>query len=361
LKAIERIVVAPDSFKGSLSAMQVAERMALGLARVLPCRIDRFAMADGGEGTIEAVLATRPATRHRDYVANAVGGQSSAIFATLEGPDHLSALLEVAQVVALPNAPGTVEQRSSFGVGQQIKRALDLGAREILVGLGGSSTNDAGVGLLGALGARFKTAAREVIEPRLRQVKLVALSDIDNPLCGEHGATQVYGPQKGVAETQVRLFDGWIAHFAARAESALRRHCTETPGAGAAGGIGWALQLIGATAKSGALAVAEITGLDAALAESDWVLTGEGRSDAQTLRGKVPVAVSQLAHRHGVPVTLLSGGIAEGSAAALTRYFDGCFSIVSRPMDLATAIDRAADLLSDAAEQLSRLRSAKPR
>ena len=376
---MRRIVVAPDSFKGSLGALEVADRIAAGIARVLPeSRIDRFAMADGGEGSIDAVLATRHGQRHLEPAADAMGTAMPAQFATLEEGGRVAALLEVAQVIALPKAPGSVEQRSSYGVGQQLRRALDLGVRQVFVGLGGSSTNEAGVGLLAALGVRFtgadgrpieRPALRDLehivaadfagLDARLRDVRLLALTDIDSPLCGDTGATAMFGPQKGVAREQVALYDGWIGRFAALCEPAAGRRAASLPGAGAAGGIGWALQLIGAEARSGALAIAEMNGLDAALEGADWALTGEGRSDAQTLRGKAPLAVAQLARRRGTPVTLLSGAIAADCVRSLSAHFDGCFSIIPRPMTLEAAIGHAGELLADAAEQLTRLRVAR--
>ena len=337
-------------------------------------------MADGGEGSIDAVLATRRGERHVEPVANAVGAPTAAQFATLDDGGRLTALLEVAKVVALPGAPGSVEQRSSYGVGQQLRRALELGARSVLVGLGGSSTNEAGVGLLAALGARFtgrdgrtieRPALRDLehivaadfaeLDARLGGVRLLALSDIDSPLCGAAGATAVFGPQKGVAAERVAIYDGWIGRFAALCEAAAGRPVANSPGAGAAGGIGWALQLLGAEARSGAMVIAEMNGLDAALAGADWALTGEGRSDAQTLRGKAPLAVAQLARRHATAVTLLSGAIAADSLRALAAHFDGCFSIIPRPMPLELAIEHAGELLADAAEQLTRLRVARRR
>jgi glycerate kinase len=248
----------------------------------------------------------------------------------------------------------------------------------VLVALGGSSTNEAGAGLLAALGARFTGRDGRAIErpalcdlehivtvdfaqldARLAGVRLAALSDIDSPLCGAAGATAVFGPQKGVASERVALYDGWIGHFAALCEAALGRQVANCAGAGAAGGLGWALQLLGAEAKSGAIAIAEMNGLDAALAGADWALTGEGRSDAQTLRGKAPLAVAQLGRRHGTVVTLLSGAIAADSLHALATHFDGCFSIIPRPMALELAIESAGELLADAAEQLTRLRMAR--
>jgi glycerate 2-kinase len=378
---MRRVVVAPDSFKGSLAALEVAGHIAAGIGRVLPeCRVDRFAMADGGEGSIDAVLATRQGQRHVEAVANAVGVPTPAQFATLDDGGRSTALLEVAQVVALPGAPAGVEDRSSYGVGQQLRRALDLGVRSVLVGLGGSSTNEAGAGLLAALGVRFtrvdgrsveRPALRDLehiaavdfagLDPRLSRTRLQALSDIDSPLCGEGGATAVFGLQKGVVAERVAIYDRWIARFAALCESAVGRQAATSPGAGAAGGIGWALQLIGAEAKSGAIAIAEMNGLDAALEGADWALTGEGRSDAQTLRGKVPLVVSQLARRRGTTVTLLCGAIAEGCTRLLAPHFDGCFSIIPRPMALGVAMERTGELLADAAEQLTRLRFAARR
>lgn len=183
----------------------------------------------------------------------------------------------------------------------------------------------------------------------------MAMSDVDNPLCGDEGATAVFGPQKGVAPDQVALLDEALRHFADVLEQALGRHAASQPGAGAAGGLGYALLMLGAQFRSGAETVADHIGLDEALAGADWLITGEGRSDAQTLHGKAPFIASQRARRAGVPTTLLSGGIDRTSLEKLQGSFAGCFSITFGPMSLQEAIAQAPGLLKDSGEQLARL------
>jgi len=287
-----------------------------------------------------------------------------------------SAVVESAAIVGLTDLAGTavaVAERTTLGVGDAILDLLDRGARHFLVALGGSSTNDGGAGLLAALGAKFLDASGDsvppiasqlqriasvdisALDPRVKEAHFVAMSDVDNPLCGEEGATAVFGPQKGVQPEQVAPLDQALAHFASLLEAALGRQASRLPGAGAAGGLGYALLMLGAQFRSGAETVADHIGLDQALAGADWLITGEGRSDAQTLHGKAPFIASQRARRAGVPTTLLSGGIDRKSLEKLQSSFSGCFSIAFGPMSLPDAIAQAPGLLKDSGEQLARL------
>jgi len=193
------------------------------------------------------------------------------------------------------------------------------------------------------------------LDPRLQDIDIIAMSDVDNPLCGESGATAVFGPQKGVRPEQIAQLDGWLGQFAALLEQAAGRQSAQAPGAGAAGGLGYALLMLGAQFQSGAQTVADYIGLDAALENADWMITGEGRSDAQTLHGKAPFIAASRARQAGVPSSLLSGGIERGALAQLQDSFSGCFSIVFGPVALQDAIDNAAGLLQDSAEQMTRL------
>lgn len=367
------VVIAPDSFKGSLSAEEVAAAIGAGIQAAIPgAEVRLRPIADGGEGTLDALMHAG-GERLSVTCRNAAGQAFSAPVGILKDG---SAVVESAAIVGLTDAAGTavpVEQRSTLGVGDAIKALLDRGARHFLVALGGSSTNDGGAGLLAGLGVVFLDADGKVVAPqpaqlhrivrvdasgldaRVREARFVAMSDVDNPLCGEEGATAVFGPQKGVRPEQLGELDGALGHFARVLEAALDRRAATLPGAGAAGGLGYALLMLGAQFRSGAETVADHIGLDDALTGADWLITGEGRSDAQTLHGKAPFIASQRARRLGVPTSLLSGGIDRKSLAQLQTGFSGCFSIVFGPGSLEDAIAQAPQLLQASAEQMARL------
>ncbi|AJX32067.1 glycerate kinase [Burkholderia oklahomensis] len=376
------VVIAPDSFKGSLSAEQVANAIAAGVARARPgAVVRRCPMADGGEGTLDALLA-HGGTRRTLRVPGASLAPRDAAVGLI---DARTAIVETAEIVGITDPAGMsvpVAARSTRGLGDAIRALLDEGVRTFYVALGGSSTNDAGAGLLAGLGLRAFDAHGREIEPtperlahvasidaaeldtRLAEASFVAMSDVDNPLTGEHGATAVFGPQKGVTPAQVAPLDAALDHFATLVEAALGRRPTGTaarrardlPGAGAAGGLGFALHVLGARFEPGAEVVAQQIGLDAALAGANWMITGEGRSDAQTLHGKAPFVACRHARAAGVPATLLSGAIDAAALPQLSDHFDGCFSPAPGPITLDIALRDAARLLENEAEQLTRLR-----
>ena len=368
------VVIAPDSFKGSLSAEQVAQAIASGVARARPDVIVRICpMADGGEGTLDAML-TGGGERRVLSVRGAAGPVREAATGLLGDG---SAIVETAEIVGITDPVGMgvpVEARSSRGMGEAIRALLDLGVRRFFVALGGSSTNDGGAGLLAGLGMKLFDAQGEELEPtpeqlarlarldvaqldaRLADASFVGMSDVDNPLTGEHGATAIFGPQKGVKPEQIASVDAALARFADLLEPAMQRTARNLPGAGAAGGLGFALHMLGAQFEPGAETVARQIGLDAALDGADWLITGEGRSDIQTLHGKAPFIACAHARAVGVPATLLSGGVDSSALPRLAEHFSGCFSPAPGPITLEVAIRDAAHLLANEAEQLTRLR-----
>lgn len=371
-----KVVVAPDSFKGSLPALEAARAMAGGIARAVPdaaCAL--FPMADGGEGTLDAVLHATGGERRVARVPGAAGETIEAAYGVIADAAGPGAVIESAQVVGLPMAGASaVAQRSTRGLGDLLRHCLDQGLRRFMIGLGGSSTNDGGAGVLAALGAHLLDASGRAIEPtpaglaalarvdfsgldpRLGQCDITLMTDVDNPLCGPDGATATFGPQKGVRPEEVALFDARLAQLARLCDAWFGRELSRAPGSGAAGGLGYAFMLLGARRRPGAEVVCELMQLDSAVDTADWVVTGEGRSDAQTLHGKLPLAVSAIARRHGVPVTLISGRIDAAARAALEARFDGCFEAAPEPMPLAQALRDAAQLLTDAAERATRAR-----
>jgi glycerate kinase len=379
------VVLAPDSFKGSLDATDVCAAMAEGLRRVWPAVDLRIRpMADGGEGTLDAVLAAIGDQGSRSQLRVRGAGEETLVAAwgLVSQQQQSVAVIESAQVVGITDAAGMrvpVTQRSTRGVGELIRAVLDSGVRRFMIGLGGSSTNDGGAGLLEALGLRLLDAQGAPVaptpaglatlssvdaasmDPRLREIDVTIMSDVSNPLCGPRGATAIFGPQKGVTDEQVADIDRVLERFATLAERALGTSVSDRPGAGAAGGLGFALQLVGGRFASGARVVADLVGLDDALREADWAITGEGRSDAQTLLGKAPFVVAQAASRAGVPASLLSGALDAKALPELGARFAGCFALPDAPMTLADCIANAAPALANRAEQMARLFEASRR
>ncbi|WP_233863345.1 glycerate kinase [Paraburkholderia adhaesiva] len=368
------VVIAPDSFKGSLSADAVAAAIAEGIRRARPDADIRICpMADGGEGTLDAMLSVG-GERRLIGVRGAAGPTRDAAVGLLRDG---SAVVETAEIVGITDPVGMsvpVTARSTIGMGEAIRALLDDGVRRFYVALGGSSTNDAGAGLLVGLGMQIFDAGGASVEPtpealarvarvdvsgldaRLAEASFVAMSDVDNPLTGDHGATAVFGPQKGVKPDQVALIDASLARFADLVEAALNRRVRDEAGSGAAGGLGFALRILGASFEPGAEVVARQIDLDAALSGANWLITGEGRSDVQTLHGKAPFIACRHAQAANVPATLLSGAIDPVALPRLSEHFSGCFSPAPGPITLDTAIRDAAKLLANEAEQLARLR-----
>ena len=371
-----KIVIAPDSFKDSLSAEKVADAIAAGLADVMPrAQLVKCPMADGGEGTVEAIVAAGNGQLRRNHVQGPLGAPVEAHWGWL--PDSHTAIIEMAEASGLQLLKP--EQRnacitSTFGTGELIKAALDAGARRVILAIGGSATNDAGAGALQALGlglfdaqgnhlprgglALAHVARIEVsgLDPRLAEVRFEIAADVNNPLCGEHGASAIFGPQKGASAEQVRLLDQALGHFADHCANVLPKDVRHEPGSGAAGGLGFAAKaFFGAQFRAGVEVVAELVGLAEAVKGADLVITGEGRFDAQTLRGKTPFGVASIARAEGVPVVVLAGTLGEGYQALYEHGINAAFAIASGPMTLQDACARAAPLLTDRARDIARL------
>jgi glycerate kinase len=371
-----KIVIAPDSFKDSLSAQGVAIAVASGLAEVWPdAELVQCPMADGGEGTIEAVLAACDGQWMSVTVSGPLGVAVDAQWGWLE--QSRTAIIEMAMASGLQLL--TLEQRdacvsSTYGTGELISAALDVGAQRIILAIGGSATNDAGSGMLSALGARFldadgrrvmpgglallqvQTIELDNLDPRLRDVRFEVAADVDNPLCGLHGASHIFGPQKGASPQQVLELDAALGHFADQSAAVLGRDLRDNPGCGAAGGMGFAAKAyLNATFRPGVDVVADLVGLAQALDGADLVITGEGRFDAQTLRGKTPFGVAKIAQRKGVPVIVLAGTLGEGYAELYRHGISAAFAVTSGPMTLDHACRNAADLLHDRARDLARV------
>ena len=370
-----KIVIAPDSFKESLSAPEVALAIERGIKRALPqATVVRVPMADGGEGTVEAVLGATTSERRVNTVLDALGRPIDATWARLpEG----TAVIEMACAAGLEHikpAERDPMHATSYGVGELIRYALDSGAQHIVLGLGGSATNDAGAGMVEALGLRLldkhdKPLVRgglalaqlvkldaSALDPRLANIRVTIASDVNNPLCGTKGASAIFGPQKGATPDQVQVLDAALNHFADVCAQTLGRDMRNAPGSGAAGGLGFAAHAwLSTTFKPGAEVVANIGGLASAVHGADLVITGEGRMDAQTLLGKTPMGVAQIAKRAGVPVIAIAGSLGSGYQDLYEAGIHAAFSLASGPCTLADACQHAASLLEDRAQDIMRV------
>ncbi|MBV7492044.1 glycerate kinase [Pseudomonas sp. PDM30] len=371
-----KIVIAPDSFKDSLSAQGVADAIALGLAQVWPdAQLIKCPMADGGEGTVESILAACEGQQRRTLVRGPLGAMVDAAWGWL--PQSHTAIIEMAEASGLQLVP--VAQRdacisSTFGTGQLIRAALDAGAQRVILAIGGSATNDGGAGAMQALGVKLLDTQGQTlspgglalgqlarvdlseIDPRLAQVRFDIAADVNNPLCGPHGASAIFGPQKGASPAQVEQLDRALGHFADHCAQALNNDVRDEPGSGAAGGLGFAAKaFFGAQFTAGVEVVAELVGLADAVAGADLVITGEGRFDAQTLRGKTPFGVARVAREHGVPVIVIAGTLGEGYQALYEHGIDAAFALASGPMTLEQACAEAPRLLRERATDVARV------
>jgi glycerate kinase len=371
-----KIVIAPDSFKDSLSAQGVADAIALGLAQVWPdALLIKCPMADGGEGTVESILAACEGELQRTQVRGPLGTTVEAAWGWL--PQSHTAIIEMAEASGLQLVPPGKRDAcfsSTFGTGELIRAALDVGAQRVILAIGGSATNDGGAGAMQALGVKLLDAQGRTlapgglalaqlaridmseIDPRLAEVRFDIAADVNNPLCGPHGASAVFGPQKGASPEQVEQLDRALGHFAERCAQVLNKDVRDEPGSGAAGGLGFAAKaFLGAQFKAGVEVVAELVGLEDAVEGADLVITGEGRFDAQTLRGKTPFGVARIARQHGVPVIVLAGTLGEGYQALYEHGIDAAFALASGPMTLEQACAEAPRLLRERASDVARV------
>lgn len=367
------IIVAPDSFKGSLSAVGVANAMEEGIRRVFPAaQVKKIPIADGGEGTVEALVLATGGKLISEKVRGPLGDTVDAYWGLLG--DGQTAIIEMAAASGITLvAKEKLNPRiaTTYGTGQLIKAAMSQGIRKIIIGIGGSATNDGGTGMARALGIRFLDAEGkdipdggaslanlanielEGMDSQLSETELIVACDVDNPLCGPRGASAVFGPQKGATPEIVTELDGALQNYALVAARVTGRNIAECPGAGAAGGLGAGLMFFtNATLRPGVEIVLEAAGFADIVKEADLVITGEGRTDFQTAYGKAPVGVAKVAKRFNVPTVCLSGGLGEGCDAVLQQGIDGLMSIVPQPMALDECIRDAEKLIPTATVRL---------
>lgn len=371
-----KVVIAPDSFKECLPAEGVAQAMARGVRAAAPdAECVLVPMADGGEGTVRALIAATGGTLRQAVVTGPLGEPVEAEFGLLG--DGNTAVIEMAAASGLPLVPP--ERRdptktTTYGTGELILAALELGVSRLIIGIGGSATVDGGAGMAQALGARLLDAAGKPIgrgggelarlaaidvsdmDPRLKSLRCTVACDVTNPLVGPRGAAAVYGPQKGATPEMVRLLDANLRRFAEVVRRDLGVDVAEAPGAGAAGGLGAGLMaFLKARLRPGVELVIEAVGLEEKLRGADLVLVGEGMMDEQSAYGKVPVGVARLARSLGVPAVAIVGSLGPGYQRVHQEGINACLSILDRPMSLREAIDRAPELLAKTAEEVIRL------
>lgn len=362
------VVIAPDKFKGSLSAPQAAQAISRGVKRAIPnaeCRL--CPMADGGEGTV-AVFVERGATRKEATVRGPLGERVEAAYA-LNGVTAIVEMSAASGLGLLQKSQYDPMHADTFGTGELIKAAIEAGAERVILGIGGSATCDAGTGMLRALGVRFLDERGEAIDDgmaaferlkaidlarldeRLKNVAIDVAVDVDNPLCGEHGAARTFAPQKGATPQDVAVLDRVLGHIADVAQATLRCDWRDTPGAGAAGGLGFALvAFLEAHMYPGVELIARECGLPDLLKGAALCLTGEGKIDEQTLHGKTVFGVARLAREQQVPVTAF-GGIVDASAAEqLAKSGVNVFPIAPPGTPFEESVKNASALLERAAE-----------
>jgi glycerate 2-kinase len=375
-----RILLAPQALKGSLTAAETAQALAQGVrVAALDTQVIELPIADGGEGTVEAMVAATGGMTIPVTVTGPLGEPVAAFFGILGevGSTERTAVIEMAATSGLPLVPP--ERRdpritTTWGTGELIRHALDQGCRRLLIGIGGSATNDGGAGMVQALGAhlldeqgqellpggaalaRLARIVSETLDPRLRQTIVQVACDVDNPLCGPNGASAIYGPQKGATPIMVRELDDALRHYAEIIKRDLGLDVLDLPGAGAAGGLGAGLvAFLDANLLPGSRMVLDALQLDTHLATADLVITAEGHLDTQTLRGKSVGAVTAAAKARGIPVIVVVGGVSSEEHMLYEMGIAAIVPLPTHPMTLAEAMSSAAPLVSRAAERALRL------
>lgn len=373
-----KITVAIDSLKGSLTSMEAGYAISEGISRVYPdAEVCVRPLADGGEGTVEALIAGMDGVYKKVKVTGPLGEKVEAVYGIIE--ETKTAIMDMSQAAGLTLVPD--EKRNplyttTYGVGEMIADAIEEGCRRFIVGIGGSATNDGGVGMLQALGYEFKNELGEEIAdgarglkelkeisdenvmPELAECEFKIACDVTNPLCGERGCSAVYGPQKGATPEMIEQMDEWLFEYAALACEKFSKANPAFPGTGAAGGLGFGfLAFTNAVLESGIKIVLEETKLVDYVKDADLVITGEGRLDAQTAMGKAPVGVAKMAKEYEKPVIAFAGSVTKDAVACHESGIDAIFPILREVVTLEEAMDskNAAANLSDTVEQVFRV------
>lgn len=372
-----KIVIAPDSFKESLTAKQVCIAIETGFKRVFPeatyCLIP---VADGGEGTVQSLVDATQGEIVNLQVTGPIAEPVDAFYGLLGDNTH-TAVIEMAAASGLHHVPEHLrdpKQTSSYGTGELIKAALDHGAKKIIIGLGGSATNDGGIGMLSALGVVFidqngsnieanglglqsiKKINIDALDPRLANCEILVACDVDNPLCGERGASHVFGPQKGATAEDIQRLDNALKHYGECIKQQFNIDVLNQAGAGAAGGMGAALMAFtNATLKPGIELVLEAVQLSQYMTHTDLVITGEGRIDEQTIYGKTPMGVAKVAKQFDIPVIGIAGSLGKNHQAVYGCGIEAVFAAIPGAMTLQQAFTDAHDNVVNVAENIAKI------
>lgn len=371
-----KIIIAPQTFKATLPALAAAQAIARGIAAADPTAQTILApIADGGDGTLNALVQATGGQTLTTTVTGPLGQPVNAQWGIMG--DRQTAVIEMALASGLaliPQRQRNPRTATTAGTGQLLKEALDRGYRNIIIGLGGSATNDGGAGLATALGAQLLDPAGQPLppggaalanlhtiqtgqlHPALPTATITAATDVTNPLCGPNGASHIFGPQKGADPETIQELDAALHHYAQIISRDLHRHIAHHPGAGAAGGLGAGLlAFTNATLQSGIDLICQVLNFDAHLQNADLVITGEGRADRSTTFNKAPVGIARRAHTQGVPTILLAGSLGPGYQELYHHHLSAIISIADRPMTFDQSLARTPELLETAAERTLRL------
>lgn len=367
---MDKIVVASDSFKGSATSLEVAEAVEKGIRRKNPSvEVVKLPIADGGEGTVEALIQALDGKKEEIEVT---GPYDRPVKATYGFLDESKAVIEMAEASGLhyKKEEDSIWDATTYGTGELILDAIEKGAKEIFLGVGGSATNDGGAGMAQALGVQLSTekgalsfGAKDLgnlthvdnstRDERLEAVDITILSDVTNPLVGEKGASVIFGPQKGAEKDDVEKLDHALTHFKEVVEKEIGRSVAEQKGAGAAGGLGFGLMAFcEAKSSSGIEKIIELIGLREAIKEADLVITGEGQMDGQSIGGKAPIGVAKVAKEEHKPVAAIVGSADEDFSKIYEAGIDLVIETVHKPMELKEAIEKAPQLIARAAEKV---------
>lgn len=370
-----KIAIACDSFKGSCSSMEVADSIERGFKRIYPdTKFFKIPIADGGEGTVNALVSWGKGRYESIKVLNPLGDEIDASYGIINGDTAIIEMAAASGLTLIAKDKLNPLITSTYGSGQLIKDAMERGLRKIYLGLGGSATNDAGLGMAQALGYSFRDSQGHEVEagggnlhkivtiddkkvhPLLKETKIIALSDVDNPLYGKDGAAYIFAPQKGADSHMVEELDSNLKYFNSIIKEYLEEDIARTPGAGAAGGLGFGVMAFcKGQIRSGIDEILNIVKIDGFLEDSDLVFTGEGRIDGQTKYGKVPLGVAKRALKYNVPVIAIVGSAGEGYKENFDLGIDIILDIVNEPMTLDQAMDKAAELIENTGENAARI------
>ena len=370
-----KVLIATDSFKGSLKSLEVADIIEKGIRRVYrTAEVEKIAIADGGEGTVEAMVESLKGEYRSAVVSDPIGKQVRARYGIVNGDTAIIEMAEASGLYLVPKEKRNPLTTSTYGTGELIRDALSRGCRKVILGIGGSATNDGGMGMAAALGVQFLDQDGEPlamgggfldrlqridmssITPLVGETEFVVACDVNNPLCGESGASRVFGPQKGASPQMVELLEKNLRHYADVIKKDLAIDVLDAPGGGAAGGLGAGLMVFcRANLLKGMDIVLDTLNIDDRIKAADIVITGEGRLDEQTAYGKVPVGIGLRAKKYKKPVFAIAGSIAPGADLVYQNGVDSAVSAVSAPMTIDEAISESPRLIEEASERLFRI------